>query len=211
MNYLQQIQDACLSAILLFKFHTNLDSTFVAIIKQYTTMALQEELESQGGWLFRYRSFLPLAVLGVGILVQFFTIRTSGFMFFAVLPYWYGYECLFLMISLIGAFFPSFGRFKSSCLPFSWKKVVKKEKNGVFALFLLFSLFDYIVAWQTVNVALNKKTYDLSENIAQSGGSLLDAMKNLPGVTTNHEGKLLLRGSDKVTILIDRRHGFLLN
>jgi len=29
-------------------------------------MALQEELESQGNWLFRYRSFLPLLILVAG-------------------------------------------------------------------------------------------------------------------------------------------------
>lgn len=106
---------------------------------------------------------------------------------------------------------PIFRPFQKLLFTVFLEKGGQKEKNGVFALFLLFSLFDYIVAWQTVNVALNKKTYDLSENIAQSGGSLLDAMKNLPGVTTNHEGKLLLRGSDKIAILIDGRHGFLLN
>lgn len=47
------------------------------------------------------------------------------------------------------AFIPSLKQFKPNGLPFSWKKVIKKEKNGVFALFLLFSLFDFIVAWQT--------------------------------------------------------------
>jgi len=29
-------------------------------------MALQEEFESQGNWLFRYRSFLPLIILVIG-------------------------------------------------------------------------------------------------------------------------------------------------
>lgn len=47
------------------------------------------------------------------------------------------------------AFIPCFKRFRPTDLQFSWKKVIKKEKNGVFALFLLFSLFDGIVAWQT--------------------------------------------------------------
>ena len=47
------------------------------------------------------------------------------------------------------AFIPCLKRFRPTDLPFSWKKVIKKEKNGVFALFLLFNLFDGIVAWQT--------------------------------------------------------------
>ena len=55
-------------------------------------MALQEELESQGNWLFRRRSLLPLIVLFVGIWAQIFTIHTSGILFSTVLPYWQGYE-----------------------------------------------------------------------------------------------------------------------
>lgn len=53
------------------------------------------------------------------------------------------------------AFIPNFKLFKPSDLPFSWKKVAKKEKNGVFALFLLFCLFDFIVVWQTGTISAN--------------------------------------------------------
>lgn len=49
---------------------------------------------------------------------------------------------------------------------------------------------------------MDKKTFDLSDNISQTGSSVLDAMKNLPGVTTQ-DGKVLLRGNDKVIVLID--------
>ncbi len=48
-----------------------------------------------------------------------------------------------------------------------------------------------------------KKTFDISDNISQSGGSVLDVMRNLPGITVDQEGKVELRGSDKVTILVD--------
>lgn len=44
------------------------------------------------------------------------------------------------------AIVPCFKHFKRSALPYSWKKVLKKEKNGVFALLLLFSVFDAITA-----------------------------------------------------------------
>lgn len=50
---------------------------------------------------------------------------------------------------------------------------------------------------------MDKKTYAVSANISQSGGSVLQALKNLPGVTTTQDGKVELRGSDKVAILID--------
>ena len=40
----------------------------------------------------------------------------------------------------------------------------------------------------TTNSELNKKSFNLSNNIAQSGGSVLDAMKTIPGVTFDQEG-----------------------
>lgn len=54
-----------------------------------------------------------------------------------------------------------------------------------------------------VNNKLDKKTYSVAANISQSGGSVLQALKNLPGVTTSQEGKVELRGSDKIAVLID--------
>lgn len=50
---------------------------------------------------------------------------------------------------------------------------------------------------------MDKKTYSVASNISQSGGSVLQTLKNLPGVTTSQDGKVELRGSDKVAILID--------
>lgn len=50
---------------------------------------------------------------------------------------------------------------------------------------------------------MDKKTYSVAVNISQSGGSVLQTLKNLPGVTTSQDGKVELRGSDKVAILID--------
>lgn len=61
----------------------------------------------------------------------------------------------------------------------------------------------------TTNSNLNKKTFNLSDNIAQSGGSVLDAMKTMPGVTFDQEGKVVLRGSDKVVVLIDGKQSSL--
>jgi hypothetical protein len=54
----------------------------------------------------------------------------------------------------------------------------------------------------TTNADLNKKSFNLADNIAQSGGSVLDAMKTMPGVTFDQEGKVVLRGSDKVVVLL---------
>ncbi len=49
---------------------------------------------------------------------------------------------------------------------------------------------------------MDKKTFSVADNISQSGGSVLQSMQNLPGVTVQ-DGKVQLRGNDKVTILID--------
>jgi outer membrane receptor protein involved in Fe transport len=54
-----------------------------------------------------------------------------------------------------------------------------------------------------VAARLDKKTFNVSENISAAGGSALEAMQNLPGITMGNDGKVLLRGSDKVMILID--------
>lgn len=44
----------------------------------------------------------------------------------------------------VPAFIPRFKGFQKSTLPFSWKKVLKKEKNGLFALVLIFTIFDVL-------------------------------------------------------------------
>ncbi len=65
---------------------------------------------------------------------------------------------------------------------------------------------------QTVNIEgsnndglstkLDKKTFDLSKNTSQLGGSVLQAMQNLPGISIQ-DGKVQLRGNDKIAVLID--------
>lgn len=55
---------------------------------------------------------------------------------------------------------------------------------------------------EQVDEKMDKKTFSLSDNITQGGGSVLQAVQNLPGVTVQ-DGKVQLRGNDKVTVLID--------
>lgn len=207
-------------------------------------MALQEEMEKQGIWLFKYRGTIPLIILVIGAILlvlkelhpeSYFiqdssfelyfemfclfislvglgirvytvghtpvntsgrntekqvadTLNTTGiysvvrhplylgnffmwagpalltgnlwffvsFCFF----YWIYYERImfaeeqFLRRSFgeiyitwaksVPAFIPSFKNFKKPNLPFSWKKVLKKEKNGLTAVFLIFTAFDIL-------------------------------------------------------------------
>ncbi|MBK7130243.1 MAG: TonB-dependent receptor [Crocinitomicaceae bacterium] len=53
-----------------------------------------------------------------------------------------------------------------------------------------------------ISIKMDKKIYSVEDNISQSGGSVLQMLQNLPGITIQ-DGKVLLRGSDQVTILID--------
>lgn len=54
----------------------------------------------------------------------------------------------------------------------------------------------------TVSEKMDKKTFSMADNISQSGGSVLQSMQNLPGVTVQ-DGKVQIRGNDKITVLID--------
>ncbi|MCH7402965.1 outer membrane beta-barrel protein [Belliella kenyensis] len=56
---------------------------------------------------------------------------------------------------------------------------------------------------EEIATALDKKTFTLDENISQLGGSVLQALQNLPGITIDQSGTVFLRGSDKVAILLD--------
>jgi protein-S-isoprenylcysteine O-methyltransferase Ste14 len=205
-------------------------------------MALQEEFEGQGIWLFRYRGTLPLIILVIGVFLylrakyvpgtfileetpwerpyEYFclfvsliglgirvytvgytprntsgrnvkeqvaeTLNTTGiysvvrhplylgnffmwlgpglltgnfwFLVAFVLFYWIYYERImfaeeqflrrkFGMVftdwsEKVPAFIPRLKNFVKSEWPFSWKKVLKKEKNGLAAVFVVFTAFN---------------------------------------------------------------------
>jgi outer membrane receptor protein involved in Fe transport len=54
-----------------------------------------------------------------------------------------------------------------------------------------------------VSAAMDRKTFTVADNISQAGGSVLQAMSTVPGVTVGQDRKVELRGSDKVMVLID--------
>lgn len=211
-------------------------------------MALQEEMERQGNWLFQHRSFLPIIPLIIafilylrmkiypesfileetryeifyemfamvisltGLSIRVLTIgftpkNTSGrnttegqvadtlnttgiystvrhplylgnflmwlgialwtgnfwFIISFCLFYWIYYErIMFAEESFLRkkfgdrylewaeqtpAFFPKLKNYKNSQRTFNWKKVFRQEKNGLFALFLIFCLFNVTGEW----------------------------------------------------------------
>ncbi len=62
---------------------------------------------------------------------------------------------------------------------------------------------------QAVSSTLDKKSYSAESFITGSTGSVLDIIKTLPGVVIDQESKIILRGSDKVAILIDGKQSSL--
>ena len=50
---------------------------------------------------------------------------------------------------------------------------------------------------------LDKKTYAVGKNITNVGGSATDILQNIPSVNVDIDGKVSLRGSENVTVLID--------
>ncbi len=201
-------------------------------------MAFQEELKSQGDFLFKYRSYLPLALLVAGVLVKLYhvhyvgdtavsvalersalwvgllglairvftvgytpkntsgrntnegqvadTLNTQGIYSLIRNPLYLGNYLMWVAIAMMTgsgwfvlvfslvfwiyyerivyaeesflrqkfgrtyldwsentpAFLPRHLRYKKPDLKFSWKKVMKKEKNGLFALFLLIAFME---------------------------------------------------------------------
>jgi len=55
---------------------------------------------------------------------------------------------------------------------------------------------------------MDKKSYSLEDNVSNSGGSVLQAVQNLPGITIQ-DNKVQLRGNDKVLVLIDGKQSAL--
>lgn len=58
---------------------------------------------------------------------------------------------------------------------------------------------------ESLSSKMDRKTFNMADQLSQGGGSVLQAMKNLPGISSSTDGKIMLRGSDKVSVLIDGR------
>lgn len=110
------------------------------------------------------------------------------------------------------------GQYRIECVSLGYKQVQKIIMVGTLSAFLDLGTIGmqedtHVLEEVTVTGGevdgvddrLDKKTFSLTRNVSQSGGSVLQALKNLPGVTAGEDGKVLLRGSDKVAILVDGR------
>lgn len=53
--------------------------------------------------------------------------------------------------------------------------------------------------------SIDKRIYDVSQDLSSKGGSASDVLKNVPSVEVDQDGNVSLRGNGNVTILIDGR------
>lgn len=51
--------------------------------------------------------------------------------------------------------------------------------------------------------SLDKKVYNVDKNLVNAGGSVSEVLQNIPSVNVDIDGKISLRGSEQVTVLID--------
>lgn len=56
---------------------------------------------------------------------------------------------------------------------------------------------------QTMKLGIDRKVFDVSQDIASTGGSASDVLENVPSVEVDSEGNVSLRGSESVTVWIN--------
>ncbi|MBC7845697.1 MAG: TonB-dependent receptor [Flavobacterium sp.] len=63
----------------------------------------------------------------------------------------------------------------------------------------------------SVEIKLDKKVYNVGQDMMVKGGTVSDVLDNVPSVSVDTEGNVSLRGSDNIRILIDGRPSYAVN
>lgn len=58
---------------------------------------------------------------------------------------------------------------------------------------------------RTIEYNLDKKVVNVEQSLVSEGGTAVDVLQNVPGISVNEEGAVSMKGSDNITILIDGR------
>ena len=95
----------------------------------------------------------------------------------------------------------------------SYKKITLQNKNlesdenlGTIKLQVDFESLDaveVIAERTTVEIKLDKKIYNIGKDLTTAGGTVSDALNNVPSVSVDIEGSISLRGNENVKILIN--------
>jgi len=86
------------------------------------------------------------------------------------------------------------------------KTIDKKINLGTVALSLDVESLDeveIIAERTTVEIKLDKKVYNIGKDLTTAGGTVSDALNNVPSVAVDIEGAISLRGNENVRILIN--------
>jgi outer membrane receptor protein involved in Fe transport len=58
---------------------------------------------------------------------------------------------------------------------------------------------------EAANFNLDKKVYNVDKNLANSGGTAVDVVQNIPAVQVDADGGVTVRGNSNITVLVDGR------
>lgn len=64
---------------------------------------------------------------------------------------------------------------------------------------------DVVARQELITSGLDKKVYNVGEDLSVKGGTVNDILNNIPSIEVDNDGKVSLRGDGNVTILIDGR------
>ena len=64
---------------------------------------------------------------------------------------------------------------------------------------------DVVAMKKSVETKIDKKVIDTSKDINSTGGTAVDLLRNVPGLTVDAEGNITMRGNSELSILVDGR------
>jgi outer membrane receptor for ferrienterochelin and colicins len=94
------------------------------------------------------------------------------------------------------------------------KEILEKTSLGVIGLEEDASQLSEVVVRSeksSVEIKLDKKVYNVGQDMMVKGGTVSDVLDNVPSVSVDTEGNVSLRGSDNIRILIDGRPSYAVN
>lgn len=94
------------------------------------------------------------------------------------------------------------------------KSITEKTSLGTIALEEDASQLSEVVIRSeksSVEIKLDKKVYNVGQDMMVKGGTVSDVLDNVPSVSVDTEGNVSLRGSDNIRILIDGRPSYAVN
>ena len=86
------------------------------------------------------------------------------------------------------------------------RNITKSENIGTYALEIdteSLGEVEIIAERTTVEIKLDKKIYNIGKDLTTAGGTVSDALNNVPSVDVDIEGGISLRGNENVRILIN--------